>query len=449
MPVFTDTDDAPSLPKPDVIAAFVPEIKTAVIDTRYDPQSDQIAYIEGSSWVVDYYSQVLDKADELNGQDTSLPAPLQQYKRIWSMELKVIQDLTQVSQDTVPAEFVLQGSAHVYPFLVPQVGDMFRAGIADGREGIFKVTRVDPRQIFTDKVHVIEYQLVGANDPLKIGDLENKTVATYYFVKDFLLNLQNPLIEEATFHALKKLEQYYYDLSHLYFSQFFSREVMTIVVPEQDGYTYDHGLVDFVKSILQSTDEFHVTSIRELNIGNDGAITALSLWEMLLRRDPKLLRFIYTKTGLVGRKSFHPSALMAGARYSGVERIVYPLDAKKNVDFKLGREREKTVMEDNIKSTMPPYVPPPPPADGEVGLMPMIKPVDMANSYVLSTAFYTRDNTQFSLLEKLLLDYLDFKIIAAEDVLKLCDDSYNWGAVEMFYYFPLVQLLIRYNLRRQ
>lgn len=449
MPVFTDTEDAPTQPKPDVVAAFVPEIKTAVIDTRYEPQQDQIAYIEGSSWVVDYYSQVLDKADELNGQDTSLPAPLQQYKRIWSMELKVIQDLSQVSQDTVPAEMVLQGSAHVYPFLVPQVGDMFRAGVADGREGIFKVVRVEPRQIFTDKVHVVEYQLIATNDPLKIGDLENKTVATYYFVKDFLLNLQNPLLEEATYHAMKKLEAYYYDLSHLYFSQFFSREVMTIVVPEQEDYTYDHGLTDFVKSILQSTDEVHVTSIRQLNIGDDGIIGSMSLWEMLLRRDPKLMRFIYKKTGLVGRKSFHPSALMAGARYTGIARIVYPLDAKKNVDVKLGREHEKTVMVENIVSTMPPYVPLPPPTDGSIGPMPTIKPIDMAASYVLSTAFYTRDNTKFSLLEKLLLDYLDFKIIAAEDVLKLCDDSYNWGPVEMFYYFPLVQLLIRYNLRRQ
>lgn len=449
MPLYEDTEDAPTNPVQDVVQAFKPTIKTAVIDTRYQPQSDQIAYIEGSSWIVDYYSQVLDTNDELNGQDTSAPAPLRQYKRIWSMELKVVQDLSQVSQpDNTNQEMVLQGSANVYPFLIPQVGDMFRAGILDGREGIFKVTRVERRQMSAETVHVIEYQLVGANDPTRVWDLEHKTIATYYFVKDFLLNLQNPVLEEATYHASKKLEVFYYDMIHLYFTQYFSRETSTIVVPEQSGYTYDHGLTDFVKAIMNSFDDVHITAIRQLNIGDDGTITAPSLWTMLDRRDPKLLKFIYTKTGLVGRKAFHRSALMAGMRYTGIERIVYPLDAKRGVDFHYGREYEKCVMDDNIKSTMPAYVPPEPPQEGQVGLMPLIKPVDMAESYVFSKAFYTRDNTGLSMLEKLVLDYLDFKIIDATNVLQLCEDSYDWGPVEKFYYFPIVLMLIRYNLRR-
>jgi hypothetical protein len=449
MPLYEDTEEAPTNPKQDVVQAFKPTIKTAVIDTRYTPQSDQIAYIEGSSWVVDYYSQILDANDELNGQDTSAPAPLRQYKRIWSMELKVVQDLSQVSQgDPGNQELVVQGSANVYPFLVPQVGDMFRAGIPDGREGIFKVTRSERRQMTAETVHVIEYQLVAANDQARIFDLEQKTIVTYYFVKDFLLNLQNPLLEEETYHASKKLEVFYYDMIHLYFTQFFSRETMTLVVPEQKGYTYDHGITDFVKAIMNSFDDVHISSIRQLNIGDDGAISAPSLWTMLERRDPKLMKFITTKTGLVGRKAFHRSALLAGMRYTGIERIVYPLDAKRGVDYHYGKEYEKPVMDDNILSTMPAYVPPGAPEEGQVGLMPVIKPVDMAQSYVLSTAFYTRANTGLSLLEKLTLEYLDFKIIDATNVLKLCEDSYDWGPVEKFYYFPIVLMLIRYNLRR-
>jgi hypothetical protein len=72
----------------------------------------------------------------------------------------------------------------------------------------------------------------------------------------------------------------------------------------------------------------------------------------------------------------------------------------------------------------------------------------MDNGYILSSAFYTRDNTNLSLLESLLLDYIDFKIIAARDILKVCDDILNWGHVERFYYIPLLLLLIKYNLRR-
>lgn len=448
MPVFTETPTAPTQPKPDVVRAFAPSVKTAVIDTRYTPQSDLLAYIEGSTWVVDYYSQILDASDELGGQDVAALAPLKQYRRIWSMELKVTQDLSQVSVDPTTNESTLQGGANVYPFLVPQVGDMFRAGIADGREGIFKVTKVSPMQIFTDRAHVIEYQLVGANDPVRVYDLDIKTIITYYYVRDFLLNLQNPLLEEADYYASRKLEAFYYDMAHLYFSQYYSRETLTLIIPAQTVYTYDHGLTAFVKTIMETFDDVHVQSIRQMNIGEEGNITSNSLWDMLERRDPKLMKFIYTKAGLISTENFHKSALMAGMRYTAISRIVYPIDPKRNVDFQLCSAYDKVLCAENIVSTMDPYVPPEPPTDGSVGEMPPIKPVDMANGYVLSEAFYTRSGEGYSLLEKLLLDYLDFKIIAARDVLKLCDSSYEWGPVEKFYYFPLVLLLIRYNLRR-
>lgn len=448
MPLWEDTDQSPNLPKPDIVRPFKPGVKTAVIDTTYTPQSDLIAYIEGSPWVVDYYSQILDQNSELKGQDISLPAVQQQYRRIWSMELKVTQDLTQVSQDPATNEITMQGMSNVYPFLVPQEGDMFRAGVADGREGIFKVTKVTAMQIFLDHAHTIEYQLVAINDRVRINDLEQKTQVTYYFVKDFLLNLQNPLLVEEDYENGKKLAAYWYDMIQLYFNQYFSREYMTLVVPMQDVPTYDHGLVDFVKSIMDSFDDVHIQSIRELNIGDDGAIGALSLWTMLSNRDPKLMKMIYTKTGVTSRVNFHRSALLASMRYNGIAQVVYPLDAKTNVDFMMSKEIQKPVLPVNIVSTMPPYVPVPPPTDGSVGVMPNIKPVNMLDGYVLSQAFYTRDNTNLSLLESLLLDYIDFKIIAASDILKLCDDSYNWGHVEKFYYFPLLLLLIKYNLRR-
>lgn len=446
MPLYEDLPTAPTQPKPDVVAAWKPGLKTAVIDTRYTPQSDLLAYIEGSTWTVDYYSQILDQHNEVHGQDVSLPAPLQQYKRIWSMELKVVQDLSQVSQDSTSNELTLQGSANVYPFLVPQVGDMFRAGIADGREGLFKVTRVEVRQIFADKAHVIEYQLIQDNDPQRIYDLNQKTQATYYFVKDFLLNLQNPLLIEEDYQASRKLEVFWHDLTHLYFSHFFSREYMTLVIPGQAQPTYDHGLTDFVKSIMDSFDDVHVQSVRQLNIGDDGAIASNSLWTMLYRRDPKLMSFIYSKTGLVSRTQFHGSGLMAGMRYTGISQVVYPLDAKLGVDFELGKELKKVVGPINVTSSWAPVIEIDP--NAPVLPVPLVKAVDFQDGYVLSSAFYKKELPNCTLLEKLLHDYLEFKIIAAKDVLKLCDDSYKWGSVERFYYFPLLLLLIKYNLRR-
>lgn len=447
MPIYTDNNDSPIAIKPDVIKAFVPEFRTAVIDTRYTPMSNLLAYMEGASWVVDYYSQVLDVNDELKGQDVSLDPPYQQYRRIWSMEFKVIQDLSQPVQDPTLNEFTLQGSANIYPFLVPQEGDMFRAGIADGREGIFKVIKVSRRQIFTDTAHVIEYQLVAANDPVRIFDLERKVVINYNFVKDFLLNGQNPLLLQEDYDASKQLEVFFYDMTYAYFTQYFSREHMTLVMPGQGYATYDHGLTDYVKSIMDSFDDVHIQSIRQLNIGDDGAITATSLWTALSRRDPKLLAMAYKKAGLTSRLSFHDSGLMAGMRFSGIKHIVYPIGATLNVDYELNNEVEKKIVFLNVVSKMEPLPVSPPDPNGLIPA-PLIKPINFEDGYVLSSAFWNSDQTNCSLLEKLLLDYLDFKIISAVDVLKLCKSSYTWGGIERYYYFPLLITLIRYNLRR-
>lgn len=446
MPIFEESPEV-TTPKPDIIQAFKPSFKTAVVDTRYTPQSDLLAYIEGSSWVVNYYSQILDEHDELKGHDSHLPEALQQYRRIYSMELKVTQDLANVTQDPQLNEMILQGEANVYPFLVPQEGDMFRVGIADGREGLFKITKVNRRQIFTDTAHVIEYQLIGANDPSRFADMDRKSIITYYFVKDFLLNLQNPLLLAEDYHASKKLEEYYYDMINLYMKQHHSREYMTLVIPGQAHPTYDHGVVDFVKSVFSSHDQSSLASVRQLNIGDDGAITSISLWEMLLRRDPKLMAYSYTMAGLVGRYNFHKSGLMAGMRYTGIAQIVYPEDAKLGVDYELGNELHKVLTGDRVRSNMQPLPIPPVGDDGMIPL-PLIKPINMADGYVMSRSFWNRDIATCSLLEQMLLDYLDFKIISAANVLKLCDSSYTWGAVEKFYYFPLLALLIRYNLRR-
>lgn len=447
MPVFEDNEEIVG-PKPDVIQAFDPGLKTAIIDTRYTPQSDLLAYISGRTWVVDYYSKVIDKNDEMTGQDTTIPDPLMQYRRIWSMELKVQQDLTQPSQDGTSNEMTLQGSAHVYPFLVPQEGDMFTAGVADGRLGIFKVTKVTRFQMFTESVHSIEYELLAMNDPVRIQDLTNKTIVTFYFVKDFLLNLQNPLLIKEDYESSKELEVYYYDLIKMYMLQFHSKEHMTLIVPDQSTIIYDHGLVDFVKTIMESNDDVHIQAIRQLNIADDGAMNSPSLWTMLVDQSPRMMKYAYKKTGLITRQAFNGSGLLGNFRYTGITLVVYPYAPTLGVDYHNGSAREKAITVEQIVSNW--QAPPRPAPDSENGIVPMapVKPVNMAESYVLSTAFYERTAGEYSLLEKLLLDYLDNLSVAAEDVLKLCEDSYTWGNVERFYYIPLVIGLIRYNLRR-
>ncbi len=49
-----------------------------LVDTKYTPLSSLITFVEGYNWTVDYYSQVIGKDSQLQGQDPSLPKQYQQ-----------------------------------------------------------------------------------------------------------------------------------------------------------------------------------------------------------------------------------------------------------------------------------------------------------------------------------------------------------------------------------
>jgi len=274
---------------------------------------------------------------------------------------------------------------------------------------------------------------------------------------------------ETQYNNARKLEEYWHDMQYYYFHQYFSHEHKTLIIPEQGFVTYDHGLTDFVKTVFETTEDTPVLSIRQLNIGDDRLLKHHSLWTMLLRRDPKLMKHIYKEVGLTTKNAFHKSALMAGMRYTGIHHIVYPVGFKGPIDYqnqqwigKLVNNYEKSKDPDFdptkydedvihwyskmlykkafIQSTMkhPRF---------DVNQL-LINQIHFEDSYVLSTNFYNRNTNRVSLIERLLLDYLDFKLIDSGDVLKLCEDSNDWNDLEKFYYYPLLLLLIKYYLRR-
>ena len=459
MPIYTDEPTAPVKPKENISALHKPGYKSPVIDTRYIPRSEIIAYIEGSTWVVDYFAQVIDSSSEVHGHDVGMPAPKEQFDRIFSLELKVTQALD-ASQDSSSSEMTVTGTALVYPFLTPQVGDMFRAGTPDGKEGLFQIKTVEQKSIFKDTCHEITYQMLAPDNLLRFSDLEQKTVRTFYYVRDFMLHHQNPLLIESEYEASKKLAELYYDLIDFYFRQFFSREAMTLVVPGQLGLTYDHAFTDYVLSIMESTSSSQIQSIRLLNIGEDASMNSVSIWTAMLRRDAKLLDFVYPTAGLLSANRFHPSALMAGIRFSSIRYVVYPLDTAFSADQRQGigvpklseaalpiRPTQRS-LKDAIKrreargfdlvedEDLPSFDP-----------MPTHHLVDCSTGYVFSPYFYQKRRAKMSLIEGLVTDYIDHKLLDQRDILKLAEESYYWGLLERFYLVPVIVMLIRYHIR--
>jgi len=464
---YVDEPQAPSVPRPIIDAIAPPEFKSAIVDTMYQPKSELLAYISGMTWVVDYYSRLLGSSEEAQGLDVSLAAPLQQYDRIWSMELKVQQDL-QTTFDDAGGQQMTTGTAHVYPFLIPQVGDMFRVGINDGTEGMFRVTAVRRMSMFKDTVHEIDYVLVSRDDPKYIGNLDSKVQRTYYFVKDFLLNHQNPMVIQEDYELGQRLANVYYNLIYFYEKQYVSREFRTLIIPDQPAATYDHALTDFVMSTVEEVNGTSIAGIRMMNTGDDSVINSVSLWDMIMRRDPGLREHAYSMAGLTPCKAleipYMRTALMSGMQWTNIRHVVYPIDPLLNVDVLGGWEKIRTILTATQVSRLkkrltsklwdvkdlPGFiaaaddpVPPPPPKE-----RPLIHPVDFSKTYVLSQAFWDNDVEGMSLLEFLLNEYLQKKLLRNQDVLKLSEAATRWNRLDQFYLIPIVLLLLRYSIRR-
>lgn len=429
-----------------------PEYKGVVVDTRYVPSNALLTNVEGSAWTVDYFSQVLDTDSALSGQDVTLSAIYQQYRLIKGFEFKVTSPLA-TSQDDVAKTMTLTGTATIFPFLIPNVGDMFFADIGDGREGIFRVTSSERRAIFKDTCHVIEYQLIDYSTELRRGDLLSKVVQTLYFVKDFLLHGQNPLLEEAEAQNVKKLTEWYFELANTYFKAFVSNEFKTLLLPGQPHPTYDAFLTKAATSILTTWDVPQLRFVRRLNVDGDDGMKTSTLWDALLQKDPHVLRVAMQRIGLVFAQSFEDNPMMEGIYWSGVTYVVYPKDPELFVDYDYRPAVKYTLDTVSIQPLATrlrslndllttntlnglPY-------DGA----PMIHPVLVDDHYVFSQAFYDQVSPGQSRLELCVRDYLDGKALSTPLLLALCETAHAWGGLERFYYIPILLILIKAAVR--
>ncbi len=456
MPLIDPVEETTPEEKPTVVRIAAPKYKGVVVDTRYQPASDLLTHVEGSSWTVNYYSQVLDDDNDLSGQNVNLNPIYQQYKLIRGMELKVTTGLT-TSQDDTTKAISLTGAANVYPFLIPNEGDMFLADVGDGREGIFRITLSERKAIFKDTCYAVEYLFVDYSTDTRRADLNTKTVQTVQFYRDFLLYGQNPLLFEEDYAVLQTLQSKYRDMVVMYFKSFTSNEFKTLILPGQEQATYDHFAVKAITSYFTTTDAMEKRQIRIMNCDDDYLLKATNVWDVLTTRDTALLKVCMRRVGLVSARMFERQPMMEGVFYSGLKELVYPKDAEVLVDYEL-LPRNKTLSDNTLKSSQTHIatmadlfsqteldglqLP-----DDDYAQAPMIGTVGADDYYIFSEAFYTRQRSNMSRLELTVWDYLDGKALNNKLLLSFCDAFYTWGSLERFYFIPIVLILIRSSIR--
>lgn len=453
MPVFNESLTAPPDPKPATIEIAKPAYRGAVVDSTMIPAQSLLTNIEGMSWTVDYFSQVIDEDNQITGQSLDKEGLYQQYRRIKRLELKVTQSL-QTTQDNAGKAMQVTGNANMYPFVIPNEGDMFIADIGDGRSGVFQITHSEQRSIFKDTCYFIEYVLVSDADRQRVGDLVEKTVQTLYFLRDFLIHGQNPLIQEEDWHDLNELANRYKDIVAMYFKMFHSNEYKTLLLPGQYEPTYDHFLMKAVMKFFTTWDTYLVRQNRILNCDDDDVMKSITLWDAIINRDPHLMKFVNKRAGLVPARLFEANAMLEGIHYSGIRRVVYPIDPELTIDFaslpaiKTADGTLQLTPVSSRKGTLQDLLDP----NVEDGLRiygnaPMIKQVLCDDYYIFSKEFYGEYPDGQSKLELCVRDFLNGKAVDRKLLLHFCDTYHAWGGLERFYYVPIVLVLINASIR--
>lgn len=441
MSVVTRTPAAPK-PAPPALHIAKPDYRTITVDSRKDPQETLLSHIEGASWTVNYYSQVLDRDNGSAGQGLGREALYQQYKLVQSMEIRVTGDLS-TNQNPETGEMEVTGTATLYPFIIPNKGDMFVADLLDGRPGVFQVTDSRRLAIMRETCHSIDYILVSTADQVVLDDLERKKVQHVYFERDFIYHGQNPILVADDYQNLSFLRANYSLLIDRYFKRFYSKEYATLIMPGQSSVVYDGFLVKAMYTHLNTSDSLELTKMRKLNADDDQLMQSDSLWTLLTARNRAVFDDIFTRCGIVHARSFTLRVMYEGIAFSGVKEVIYPTDAVLKVDngirqipkgaseFVASRDHHSTrrmgALEDVTKQPK------------------CIKPAMSLGYYVLSQAFYENDRTENaqSMLELVLQDYIDRKEISYGRIRQLVEDASLWNSIDSFYYIPILIILLK------
>lgn len=474
MPVARPSMDKPpvkggSVLHPTVDPVYVPKepfdanYRATILETKFEDQPATISHIEGSPWTLEFYlSQILDRDSPLQGQQVTSHAIHQQYHAIMGMEIRVQGSLSH-SQDANSTESTVTGSAYMFPFLVPNVGDMFVARMFDGSIGIFQITRCEKLSIMKDSAYAVDYLLVGSNDKKRYDDLMRKIVKRSYFNRDFLYHGQNPILTEEAFDTLKFLQRTYHQINQQYFDAFFSIEYATLIVPSQMLPTYDKFLLNAVLGMVDQRSHDRIKYIRNLNVQDDTVMRSRSIWDVLRSRDRNQMYDIFTKAGVVGANTFTNQPIFEGIFYSGMRQVVYPIDPPFHVDtalhlnakmpmsnqigqgqtsnaFAAYKARKQKFQDEQLQEGEEPVEV----TDEEVYQELGIKPVFTDDYYLFSKAFYENDTAPFaqSKMEVLVNRYIDGESISYSELRDLAKNVHCWTSVERFFYTPVLMVLI-------
>lgn len=421
------------------------------IDSRLENVNTISTYIQGQRWVVDWYSQILNRDDSASTHSDRSLHVHKQYREIRGVVLLVQSELQASQNASGQRSFEMTGTASVPYDLTPVEGDVIVADIGDGQEMEFTVTSTERTSIYPEAYIDVNYRAVRTVDSSVRRALDTRVVETlYYSVDNQRTGLKGLLtLEEA--NLKKDLSKLYNVLVRRYLRDFLSNKYVTLIVPEQGRPTYDPYLTRFVKAVVDATAFPEVHDINLLYMNGDEHAEDETLWDCLVNVDLTALSLICSKTGIVSVKEYRTRPLFNSIYFSGIESVVRVLDPSYSVN-KGSREfgvtggirkagAQSNDLNDiipikNLNETANNYIQKP------EGGLPYINRIVQDEYYVFSKAFY-EDKIPTSKLEELVIDRVEKGTMDLKVLSNIAEFSLRFDNLERFYYTPVILALLR------
>lgn len=323
-------------PQTPVVTLSEPAYKHSIVDSEHQPFSALLTHIEGISWTTNYYSRILSENEELQTYDPNQLAIYQQWHLVNNYVMK-LQGSLSTSPDNETNEMTVTGTAYLFPYMRPNVGDFFIADIGDGRAGQFTVTEVTRKTILKESCFEITFILAReVKNKRDEGLMDYKVVKESYFVQDFMTYGQNPILIESDYFKLKNANRLFLDSLDDYIAEFHSRTFNTLLVPGFAVPTYDPFAVKALFQIVERDMNTRIQTIKEVNVDELKEYYRSSIWYVLINAERGYYHQVWRNANPVGKTAFNINPHFESFRYSGISQCVKPVDSVNNVDHYYG-----------------------------------------------------------------------------------------------------------------